>query len=641
MALQLPPPRKNNNHNNVKHHNILSSTTTITATIASIDTNNGLPEVNSNNSTASKNQQQQRPERLNAPSYEERCRSAVAASKQQQQQQRPKLFVPRRLQDFDDGGAFPEIQVAQYPRHMGNPHLKKSSTTTSSKTGPSSTSTAMAVVKNVQVDAQGAIAYDAIVTGGTNSDKLVYTKWDDLRGGPAIEADVALPTAEEEAEEAVRTQAALMALVAQKAKTSSRAMVAGGGGNDLAKSEFIQYTARPDAPGYNPSAATRIIQMVPARVDPLMPPKHKHVKAPRGPAEDFVPILHQASSSKKLTAAEQEAWKIPACISNWKNQRGYTIPLDKRLAADGRGLLLDGINDNTANFAQLSESLWTAERLARAEVQGRARTQQALAQAAARDRDEALRSLAQQARNERGGGAHTTEYSGPRNTAAAAYDNDNPNAESIDRVTGETRVESDSDDDSLSSAGNDKIRASTVHHAHDDAGLTKPAVVLVETDDAVAARQRDRLREERKKDRERAYRAEQSMTLQKKQRLEEERDVSEQIALGVHHAPASSSTEAVDARLYNQSAGMDAGFGAEDEYNAYSQPLFAAKAAAGSMYRPTRGETEFNADEQYDKLKSGATTKFQPHKGFDGADGSTSGAGSRTAPVQFERAKPK
>ena len=30
-------------------------------------------------------------------------------------------------------------------------------------------------------------------------------------------------------------------------------------------------------------------------------------------------------------------WKIPPCVSNWKNAKGYTIPLDKRLAADGRG----------------------------------------------------------------------------------------------------------------------------------------------------------------------------------------------------------------------------------------------------------------------------------------------------------------
>jgi hypothetical protein len=36
--------------------------------------------------------------------------------------------------------------------------------------------------------------------------------------------------------------------------------------------------------------------------------------------------------------ADQEAWKIPPSISNWKNAKGYCIPLDKRLAADGRGL---------------------------------------------------------------------------------------------------------------------------------------------------------------------------------------------------------------------------------------------------------------------------------------------------------------
>ena len=37
-----------------------------------------------------------------------------------------------------------------------------------------------------------------------------------------------------------------------------------------------------------------------------------------------------------LTHSLQD-WKIPPCVSNWKNAKGYTIPLDKRLAADGRG----------------------------------------------------------------------------------------------------------------------------------------------------------------------------------------------------------------------------------------------------------------------------------------------------------------
>lgn len=44
------------------------------------------------------------------------------------------------------------------------------------------------------------------------------------------------------------------------------------------------------------------------------------------------------SPPRNITAKDQADWKIPPCISNWKNAKGYTIPLDKRLAADGRGL---------------------------------------------------------------------------------------------------------------------------------------------------------------------------------------------------------------------------------------------------------------------------------------------------------------
>ena len=35
---------------------------------------------------------------------------------------------------------------------------------------------------------------------------------------------------------------------------------------------------------------------------------------------------------------EQKERMIPPCISNCKNNKGYTIPLDKRLTADTRGL---------------------------------------------------------------------------------------------------------------------------------------------------------------------------------------------------------------------------------------------------------------------------------------------------------------
>ena len=59
------------------------------------------------------------------------------------------------LQDFGDGGAFPEIQVAQYPLGMG---VK----------GKESTSAALAI----QLDAEGKIKYDLIARQGHSKDKV-------------------------------------------------------------------------------------------------------------------------------------------------------------------------------------------------------------------------------------------------------------------------------------------------------------------------------------------------------------------------------------------------------------------------------------------------------------------------------------
>ena len=60
------------------------------------------------------------------------------------------------------------------------------------------------------------------------------------------------------------------------------------------------------------------------------------VQVPRASGAPPVPQMH--SPPRNITAKDQQDWKIPPCISNWKNPKGYTIPLDKRLAADGRGL---------------------------------------------------------------------------------------------------------------------------------------------------------------------------------------------------------------------------------------------------------------------------------------------------------------
>lgn len=110
------------------------------------------------------------------------------------------------------------------------------------------------------------------------------------------------------------------------------------------------------------------------------------------------------SPPRPVSVKDQQDWKIPPCISNWKNAKGYTIPLDKRLAADGRGLQETQINDN---FAKLSEALYIAEAKAREAIESRAQIQK---QIMTRDKERQEATLLNQAIEARmarqgGGGA--------------------------------------------------------------------------------------------------------------------------------------------------------------------------------------------------------------------------------------------
>jgi SNW domain-containing protein 1 len=157
---------------------------------------------------------------------------------------------------------------------------------------------------------------------------------------------------------------------------------------------FVRYT--PTAQMGEAQGKTRIFKIQQRQIDPLEPPKFKHKRIPRGPPSPPPPVLH--SPPRKLTAEDQEMWKIPPPISNWKNPKGYTVPLDKRLAADGRGLQDITINDK---FAQFGEALQAADRHAREEVKQRAVMQQRLAEKEKLQKEEHLRNLAKQAREER------------------------------------------------------------------------------------------------------------------------------------------------------------------------------------------------------------------------------------------------
>jgi SNW domain-containing protein 1 len=120
---------------------------------------------------------------------------------------------------------------------------------------------------------------------------------------------------------------------------------------------------------------------------------------------------------------------------------------------------------------------------------------------------------------------------------------------------------------------------------------------------------------------------------------DEGRDISEKIALGMHTGTGKLSGEAMyDSRLFNQSAGMDSGFGGDDEYNTYSKPLFEGRSEGSSIYRPKADDSDMygSADDQLTKLKD--TSRFKADKGFKGTEATSSASGGgRSAPVQFEK----
>ncbi|KAG6150579.1 mRNA splicing protein, partial [Claviceps purpurea] len=459
---------------------------------------------------------------------------------------------PRSQEDFGDGGAFPEIPIAQYPLDMG----KKGATTSNALT--------------VQVDGEGKVKYDAIARQGHSQDRIIHTSFKDLiplrQRADAGEIDLSRPDKETVAAATEKTKNALAVLVSGAVAAQRPKNINVGQRNDPT---FVRYTPASQM-GDNSKKQDRIMKIVERQRDPLEPPKFKHKKIPRGPPSPPPPVMH--SPPRKLTAEDQEMWKIPPPVSNWKNPKGFTVPLDKRLAADGRGLQDITINDKHAQFA---EAVKMAERHAREEVQQRALMQQRLAEKEKAQKDENLRSLAQKAREERAAAAGRGRG---RRRSLDSRDSRDSRSRSYSR----SRSRSYSDSRSAASRSDDE-----------DAEI----------------REREKARREKLRDEERKLRQNRMGAERRMQVLarEQGRDISEKIALGLAK-PTQSKETMYDSRLFNQSSGFDSGF---NEDNHYDKPLFAAQDAISSIYRP-RANVEEDDPEAGDKemAKIQKTSRF-------------------------------
>ncbi|KAH6611264.1 snw 1 [Trichoderma cornu-damae] len=475
---------------------------------------------------------------------------------------------PRSQEDFGDGGAFPEIPIAQYPLDMGRKGAIASNALT------------------LQVDAQGKVRYDAIARQGHGEGRIVHTSFKDLiplrQRADAGEIDLSRPDKESVEATTERTKNALAALVSGAVAAQKPKNLNIGQRKDPT---FVRYTPA-NQMGDNSKKQDRIMKIVERQRDPMEPPKFKHKKIPRGPPSPPPPVMH--SPPRKLTAEDQEMWRIPPPVSNWKNPKGFTVPLDKRLAADGRGLQDITINDKHAQFA---EAIKMAERHAREEVQQRALMQQRLAEKEKAQKEENLRALAQKAREDRAAagrrgrrGSRGSRDSGSRSPSRSSYG-----------------------------------RSESGGSESDDAEI----------------RAREQARREKRREDERKLRQTRMGTERRIQVMarEQNRDISEKIALGI--AKPSQSKEAMyDSRLFNQSSGFDSGF---NEDNPYDKPLFAAQDAINSIYRPRANLDEDDAeagDKEMARIQKSSRFGEALGKGtFKGA----SEAEAREGPVQFER----
>jgi SNW domain-containing protein 1 len=189
---------------------------------------------------------------------------------------------PRGQEDFGDGGAFPEVPVAQYPLDMG----RKSS----------SNSTALAI----QVDAEGKVKYDAIARQGHNDKRIIHASFKDLiplrQRADAGDISLDRPSEEEVAASTEKTKNALAILVSGAVAAQKPKNVNIGARKDPT---FVRYTPA-NQMGDNTRKNDRIMKIVERQKDPYVhlpstiqkilinfpsmePPKFKHKKIPRGP----------------------------------------------------------------------------------------------------------------------------------------------------------------------------------------------------------------------------------------------------------------------------------------------------------------------------------------------------------------------
>ena len=334
----------------------------------------------------------------------------------------------------------------------------------------------------------------------------------------------------------------------------------------------------------NSSKNSHLIKLVALPVDPLSNIKYRHHKIPLSNTNEknFVPVLQ--SPSKPLSLEEQKKWKIPPCVNMSNNPKGLVIPLDIRLANDGRNLREYKANKNFAKFADI---LALTEKNVRKEIEDRNKIAQSIQIAAAMKKEQELKEAAKQARMER------KSFNKNNNSSSIIYTLDN--SDIINKNREDNYILNNKRKRSISS----------------------------EEEEEKERKERNELRELRKKEIE--YERRQELI---KKYENEGRDINDKILLGQNNMI--NNNNVIDSRLYELEGGIENPFDYNEDVQVYDKPLFNDKNKLSNIYKNFNSSGGENTKNLMGKILSQKGKLFNTD--LDAINSRKEG------PVQFEKA---
>ena len=266
------------------------------------------------------------------------------------------------------------------------------------------------------------------------------------------------------------------------------------------------------------------------------------------------------------------------------NPKGLVIPLDIRLANDGRNLREYKANKNFAKFADI---LALTEKNVRKEIEDRNKIAQSIQIAAAMKKEQELKEAAKQARMER------KSFNKNNNSSSIIYTLDN--SDIINKNREDNYILNNKRKRSISS----------------------------EEEEEKERKERNELRELRKKEIE--YERRQELI---KKYENEGRDINDKILLGQNNMI--NNNNVIDSRLYELEGGIENPFDYNEDVQVYDKPLFNDKNKLSNIYKNFNSSGGENTKKLMGKILSQKGKLFNTD--LDAINSRKEG------PVQFEKA---